>query len=195
MFWECTYKINLCLHVCVCVHLYISLPLHFFVVHTLLMSFLALLTEDTPLLPVEPVQACPQRNLQGQPENVGEGDKIGESVVKGKRGILGTVGKSGENVSKLLDFACTAFFCWHLLLFLIRVFCGYLWQLSLCGRLFNEGIKFVKHVWPESTVNNKYWTTNMYCRDLQRGRAGPVATNSWKWQPSCSMNLYLRAEG
>ena len=56
--------------------------LRIFLIYTLAMAFLALPTEHTPLLPVEPVQACPRRNLQGQPENLGEGDKIGENVVK-----------------------------------------------------------------------------------------------------------------
>ena len=95
--------------VCICIT---SLSLRIFVIYTLLMSFLALLTEDTPLLPVEPVQVCPQRNLQGQPENLGEGDKIGENVVKRERGFRGTVGKSEENVCKLLAMhSCACIGC------------------------------------------------------------------------------------
>lgn len=112
--------------VCICIT---SLSLRIFVIYTLLMSFLALLTEDTPLLPVEPVQVCPQRNLQGQPENLGEGDKIGENVVKRERGIPGDC---REKWGKCLQVACNAFLClyWLYSKFLIRGcsadFCGYI---------------------------------------------------------------------
>ena len=148
--------IDLPVFICVCICI-TSLSLRIFVIYTLLMSFLALLTEDTPLLPVEPVQVCPQRNLQGQPENLGEGDKIGENVVKRERGIPGDC---REKWGKCLQVACNAFLClyWLYSKFLIRGcsadFCGYICANFHCGPLFNEGVKVLMHVLLNSTLNN-----------------------------------------